>query len=248
MNWRSLAPAWARKAGRAAQYGLLAVLLRGRSRCCPVCERRAARFLPYGAVRRENAMCPHCGALERHRFVWLYLTRRSGLFVGGAKTLLHLAPEPCLERRLRRQLGEGYLSADLSNPRAMVNADIMALPFADGRFDVVYCSHVLEHVADDRLALREIRRVLGAGGWALILVPVYPGPTLEDPGVTDPRERFRRFGQEDHLRRYGEDFPERLRQAGFVVTAVRPGEICADEEIARMGLNAAAILFHCRRG
>jgi hypothetical protein len=248
MNWRSLAPAWARRAGRGVQYGLLSLLHRGRSRWCPVCERRAARFLPYGAVRRENAMCPRCGALERHRFVWLYLTRRSGLFAGGPKTLLHLAPEPCLERRLRRQLGEGYLSADLSNPRAMVKADIMALPFADGRFDVVYCSHVLEHVADDRLALREIRRVLGAGGWALILVPVHPGPTLEDAGVTDPRERLRRFGQEDHLRRYGEDFPGRLCQAGFAVTAVRPAEVCQPDEIALMGLNAGAVLFHCRRG
>ena len=193
-------------------------------------------------------MCPYCGSLERHRLVWLYLTRRSELFTCGPMKLLHLAPEPCLEHRLHQRLGEGYLSADLHDPRAMVKADIMALPFADASFDVVYCSHVLEHVADDRRALREIRRVLREGGWALILVPVHAGPTLEDPAVTDAAERERRFGQADHVRRYGEDFAVRLRQAGFAVTVVHPADISSEDEIARMGLNITNIVFHCRRG
>lgn len=41
---------------------------------CPVCGNRYRKFMPYGYVNsRENALCPHCLALERHRLMWLYL-------------------------------------------------------------------------------------------------------------------------------------------------------------------------------
>ncbi|HEV2764087.1 MAG TPA: methyltransferase domain-containing protein, partial [Pyrinomonadaceae bacterium] len=45
-----------------------------------------------------------------------------------------------------------------------VRGDAHALEFEDGRFDVVYCRYVLEHLADPARALREMRRVLKPGG------------------------------------------------------------------------------------
>lgn len=195
------------------------VRYRGGAVECPVCGARASAFVPHGP-ERPTAVCPRCGALERHRGLVLYLERRTDLFAGG-RSLLHIAPEPELQRRLRGRGGLEYVSADLASPYADVRADLVDLPFSADRFDCVLCSHVLEHVDDDRRALREIARVLRPGGWAAILVPVdlrRPG-THEDPEIVDPAARRRAFGQEDHLRAYGTDFEDRVREAGLAVHA-----------------------------
>ena len=110
----------------------------------------------------------------------------------------------------------------------------------DGQFDIVYCSHVLEHVSEDRKAIRELWRVLRNGGLAIVLVPVMGDRTLEDPLVTDPSERKKLFGQEDHVRRYGRDFVDRLREAGFTVAVTGVFDLASREEAVRMGLSEAS--------
>jgi SAM-dependent methyltransferase len=211
-----------------------------------VCGGAARRFRPYGIERRAEARCIHCGALERHRFAWLYLRRRTDLFDGRPKRMLHVAPERSFRPRLRALLGGGHVTADLEDPRASVRMDVTDIPFADGSFDVVYCSHVLEHVPDDRKAVREFRRVLRRGGWALIAVPITAGRTIEDPSVTSPAERLRRFGQEDHVRRYGPDYVERIRDAGFDVQVHTARDLFTGDEILTMGLGpASGQLCHC---
>jgi SAM-dependent methyltransferase len=47
------------------------------------------------------------------------------------------------------------------------------LPFESGSFDLVTCLDVLEHLADDRRALKELRRVTKPGGWLVVTVPAY---------------------------------------------------------------------------
>jgi len=220
----------------------------GKGRYCPVCKKSSCRFAPAGLDRRNDALCVHCGSLERHRLLWLYVTRRTTLFDGRAKNMLHVAPESCFEPILRQRLGDGYLTADLFDPDAMVQMDIMNLQYPDRAFDVIYCSHVLEHVQDDRKALREFYRVLRNDGWAILLVPIVTGVTIEDPAITDPAERLRVFGQEDHVRRYGKDYIDRLREAGFTVDVTTVEELVHADEAFRMGLSQeCGEIYYCTK-
>jgi SAM-dependent methyltransferase len=193
-------------------------------RRCTVCESSFARFAVSDAASGERRACPRCGSRQRHRLLAIYLGDRTDL-LERPQDVLHFAPEHGLRDRLRALHGARYVTADVEPGRADVAADIAELPFADDSFEAILCIHVLEHVADDRAAMRELRRVLRAGGWAVIQVPILRDATVEDPDEHDPAERLRRFGQDDHVRVYGEDFFDRLREAGLApdVVDMRPG-------------------------
>jgi hypothetical protein len=222
-------------------------LFRGHARFCPVCASELSRFLPFGRSGRADAYCPVCESLERHRLHWIYLRERTALLDGRVRRWLHVAPEEVLATRLRAQPGVRYLSADLADPRAMLRLDVERLPFADGAFDAILCSHVLEHVPDDRAAMRELRRVLRPGGLALLPVPpIRAERTSEDPREADPAERRRRFGHPDHVRRYGRDYPERLAEAGFRVEVTSAAELAGPEGVRRFGLTNGDEVFACR--
>lgn len=201
-------------------FGKLASFFyRGNRFECPVCGGRYRKFLPYGYVEpRDNALCPGCLSLERHRLLWLYLKKKTGFFSENLR-VLHIAPEQCFYRRFRKMKNLTYTTADLESPIADVKLDVQKMPFDSDLFDVVICNHVLEHVPDDRKALGEIFRVLKRQGFAIIQVPTAYSmqTTLEDPNVTDPEERLRRFRQKDHYRLYGKDYLDRVKEAGFVI-------------------------------
>jgi DNA-directed RNA polymerase subunit RPC12/RpoP len=185
---------------------------------CPICGGHFRKFLPTGTAQRPNAVCPRCGSHERHRLLWLYLKQKTDLPT-SRKRLLHFAPEVCLQRRFAAMRNVEYISADLSVPNAAVRMDITAIVFPDNTFDCILCSHVLEHIPDDRRAMAELYRVLKPGGWAILQVPMHEGKTYENPAIVTPDGRLRHFGQEDHVRKYGADYGDRLRDAGFTVTA-----------------------------
>lgn len=219
----------------------------GTARECPCCQATVRAFKPYGLVRREDARCPVCRSLERHRLIWLYLTRNTDLLDGRRKKLLHVAPEVQLTRLFKSHSQIDYLSADLCSPRAMVKMDIMDIQYPAETFDVAYCSHVLEHVPDDRKAMREFHRVLKPGGWAILLVPITAEKTYEDPSVTSPQERERLFGQHDHVRRYGLDYADRLREAGFEVTEDDYASHIDKDEAQRYGVRSDDVVYLCRK-
>lgn len=219
----------------------------GARRVCPICGFHARRFLPQGVKRRPEARCPSCNSFERHRLAWLFFRERTALLDGTEKRVLHVAPEACLERRLRRALGSGYVTADLLDPTADVRMDLMEIQYPEGSFDVIYCSHVLEHVPDDRQAMRELHRVMAPGGWGMINVPISAEATDEDPSVTDPAERLRRFGQEDHVRCYGPDYYHRLGEAGFEVTVVGAADVAPAADLERYGIPVTEELCICTR-
>ncbi len=231
---------------------------------CPMCGTVADVFLPYGVkAPRPDCRCPGCNSLERHRLVWLFFGLHTDLFddlrtgtgtdrgtTGPVRSLLHIAPEPPMEDRLTQLPHLRYLSADLEPGKAMVEMDITAIDRPDDTFDVIYASHVLEHIPDDVQAMRELRRVLKPDGWAVLEVPMHGPTTREDPTVTDPEERTRRFGQHDHVRMYGHDgeYERRLRAAGFDVTVVALTDELGPAAARRFRLRPGEDVYLCRKG
>lgn len=224
----------------------------GVRRYCACCQSYLRCFTPYphppraGRTTRADALCPVCGALERHRLAVKYLKTRTTLWDGRPKRLLHIAPERQLSALLARAPGVTYISVDLTSKRAMVHADITKLSFADHNFDVIYCSHVLEHVPDDAAAMRELRRVLRPSGWAILQVPVLRDVTFEDASITTPQARLAAFGQHDHVRIYGKDYVERLRAAGFEVIVDSFAAEVPEALRRRWAIVASESIYLCR--
>jgi SAM-dependent methyltransferase len=183
--------------------------------------------------------------------MWLYLTQKTNLFDGKQKKMLHVAPEPELSRLIQKADYINYLSADLFAPelmvKVMVKMDVTDIQYPDNTFDVIYCSHVLEHIPDDRKAMREFCRVLKAGGWAILQVPITANATFEDPTVISPKERERLFGQNDHVRRYGPDYKDRLMEAGFSVTVDGFARNLDNHAVRRFGLVRNEDVYFCRK-
>jgi SAM-dependent methyltransferase len=213
---------------------------------CPCCGGRFSRFMP-GLSHRATRVCPRCGAQERHRALWLWMRERTDLFVREI-SILHWAPEYALQRSLSQLPNAAYVSADLEGHEAMQHMDITDVPFKDDAFDLIVCVHVLEHVPDDRRAMREMVRVLRPGGMALLLVPiVLEQPTLEDPAIDTPEERKRHYWQADHVRLYGGDFRDRLAEEGFSVEVDEWIRTLDQPKLDRFGLFPLEDIYVCRK-
>jgi SAM-dependent methyltransferase len=169
--------------------------------------------------------------------MWLFLKEKTDFFSAPLK-VLHVAPEYCFLKRFEKLDNLDYITADLESPLAKVKMDVHDIPFEDNTFDAVFCNHTLEHVDDDIRALTELHRVLKQGGWGIIQSPIniQRKETYEDPSVTSEKEREIHFGQKDHVREYGLDYPLRLEKAGFKVNIDKSIEQMDPEEIQRYGL------------
>lgn len=215
---------------------------------CPVCNNEVGEFLPFGVRPRPNAQCPCCGALERHRLIWIYFRERTNLFSAKLK-MLHVAPEGQLSKLLSGHPNITYLTADIVPGQAMVQMDITDIQYADNSFDVIYASHVLEHIPDDLKAMQELRRVLKPDGWAVLQVPIIGESTIEDPNITSPDDREAIFGQHDHVRRYGRDgiYKQRLEKAGFIVFVDSYVRTLCEEKIKRYGLSSNEDIYFVKK-
>jgi SAM-dependent methyltransferase len=205
---------------------------------CPFCGWQGTHFLPNGVELRKNARCPNCDSLERHRLYYLYL--KTCIPVQRQIRVLHFAPEKILMTLFRSFPNVDYLSADIVPGKAMVVADITNTPFMDDAFDLIFCSHVLEHVPDDRKAMRELRRIMNPTGFGILQVPIKThrggipmSETYEDFSITDPGEREKAFGQHDHVRIYGTDFRDRLEAAKFNVKLIKFAEQLSEADRQR---------------
>jgi len=127
--------------------------------------------------------------------------------------------------------------------------DLTDIPYPDGFFDAVYCSHVLEHIPDDQRAMKELCRVLSVSGWAILQVPLDLNreKTFEDDSIQPPDERERAFGQFDHVRVYGKDYITRLEEAGFKVMV--EDFVCrfTENEVHRLGLDPTERIYFCTK-
>ncbi len=217
----------------------------GNERECPLCGTSYSKFGRGGVERRDDAQCVNCGALERHRFLWLYLQREMKINEQRNLNVLHFAPEKYLENKLR-MIFNHYITADIGGDDVDIKVDITNTPFEKETFDLILCSHVLEHVNNDRKALMELFTILKPDGRALIIIPVEREKTFEDPSVTDPDERQRIFGQKDHVRIYGKDFIERLKETGFRVNSFLPKDLFNDDDLIKYGIMIESdVLYLC---
>ena len=222
---------------------------------CPVCEIPILQWVPFGRgvgdgqirVEPELRLCPNCGSFERTRHFVLWLKKFKTL--EGTPRFLHFAPERVFTEKLREALGTNYVTNDLFMENVDRHEDITAMSFGDDSFDFIYCSNVLEHVEDDANAMKELYRVLAPGGTAIIQVPIEGETTYEDPAITDPVERTKHFGQEDHVRYYGRDIQERLSSAGFQVrefTMLDELKL-SEKDIVRMNLDKEELIYECTK-
>lgn len=209
---------------------------------CPICG-YCGFFQNFGRPPRIDARCPSCKSLERHRLFWLWYAKNNPIL---HPPILHFAPEKVLEAQFRKRhesQNGSYLTADLfSTSDLKINIEDMNLP--DGSFSTVICNHVLEHV-DDKKAFAELNRILSNDGILIVSVPIVEGwdKTYENSSVTTPVERDLHFGQMDHVRYYGNDFRDRLTEAGF-----RYSEITAEgSDVIKHALLRGEKFFVCRK-
>ena len=134
-------------------------------------------------ARRTGIALPHCGSLQRQRVLWLFIQRETDMLSRPIR-VLQIAPDFAFFRRLGQLPLVDYVTGELQrSPIISDQIDITAIPFGDASFDLILCSHVLEHVPDDRTAARELRRVLRPDGIALLQHP-----------LVDRRDRRGSFG------------------------------------------------------
>jgi SAM-dependent methyltransferase len=165
------------------------------------------------------------------------------LFAG--KEILHFAPEQGLKAYVKSRQPRKYVTCDFMDAGADLKINIESIDIADHFFDVIICSHVLEHV-NDNLAIPELWRITRPGGMVVVMVPLIEGwnKTFEDSTkVQSEADRILYFNQHDHVRMFGRDFRDRLSAPGFQLeefTAVEP-------YVARHGLLRGEKVFLARK-
>jgi SAM-dependent methyltransferase len=206
---------------------------------CPICNSVDIRF--WGGPHNRKVICPKCYSVERHRLLFLYLKNKTNFFSADLR-VLHFAAEHCF-KHFADAPNLQYITADMNLfawpvQKPMIMMDIMQIPFRDDSFDVILCSHVLEHVSSDTQALQELFRILKPAGWAIIIVPADPrlSSTLEDPSIVSQKERMAAYGDKNHVRLYGHNFKEKPSEIGFSVEVVDYIEELPVEAVARYNL------------
>ena len=228
---------------------LFAFLLKGNKYTDPIDNKSFRTFLPYGyGKQRENVLSPSTLSLERHRLLWLYLKNETHFFTSKIK-LLHFAPEQAFYNRFKKLKNIDYTTTDIESPLADVKADICDLPFKDNEFDFILCNHVLEHIKDDTKAMQELFRVLKPGGIGIFQIPqdLNRDVTFEDDTIVDSKERAKIFGQYDHVRVYGRDYFDMLRNVGFKVKEENYTLNLSEEEIKKYALAKGEIIPVCTK-
>jgi SAM-dependent methyltransferase len=237
---------------------------------CPVCGVGLRAFKPiwrsytrkveqYGYVHRhaeletfnrEAFSCPKCDASDRDRLFAIFLDNVLPSFAaGGTVRLIDFAPTEPLGRKLARNPSIAYRSADLYRNDVQDRIDLTDIRYPEASTDIFICSHIFEHIPDDRKAMRELYRILKPGGFGLVLVPLAVGvdETHEDPTIVSDELRWKYFGMGDHVRHYGRrDFVERLTAAGFLVDQLGVDHFGA-ETFRRAGIAANSVLYVVRR-
>jgi SAM-dependent methyltransferase len=234
--------------------------------CCSVCNKKIYKFRPLPDFYKDHTekygylysfddaetlnysaySCPHCYASDRDRLYALYVSKRLKEHVADNIAMLEIAPSRPLSEMLKKTRKITLRTADLMMEGVDDRVDITDMScYEEGTFDAFICSHVLEHVSDDLKALSELFRILKPNGWGILMVPIILSLDQidEDPLLEDIAERWRRFGQDDHVRMYSRNgFIERVIGAGFFVRQYGQ-EYFGAEVFKRYGISDKSILY-----
>lgn len=199
---------------------------------CPLCNSEDVAFSPYGfefeilsklevvgGGKREHVACSECCSTDRERLVYLYLKYYTKIFTDEI-VVLHVAPELRLRKKIEANLNIEYISADLSKTFVHQNFDLCDIPFESNYFEIIIANHILEHILNDELAMKELYRVLKPDAIAILQVPFSDilQTSYEDKTKISKEDREICFGQDDHVRIYSrKDYIARLKSVGFEV-------------------------------
>jgi predicted SAM-dependent methyltransferase len=233
--------------------------------CC-ICNTKVGRFLPYrrGSRSRPFMMslldvigsdvdkfsCPKCGSHDRERHLKLYMKKNQLLDKFAAAKVLHFAPERHLQTLIQLEGPAEYVKADLFPASSdVMKVNMQDMPFQNEYFDFVIANHVLEHVHDYSKALSEIHRVLGPGGYAILQTPYSAKlhDTFSDPGVDNDELRLQLYGQEDHVRLYGNNIFDLFSSFGFENEVVTHQDALAEYKSDKYGVNNKEPFFLFKR-
>jgi len=169
---------------------------------------------------RAKVQCYSCNSVERHRLIMLFFKNYKYNF----NNTLHIAPENALIDLLKAN-SKNYICGDINplvykkkNIKNVIKLDVTKLKYSN-KFDLVFASHILEHIIDDKLAMSEIYKSLTIGGRFITMIPqkFELKSTYEDSTIISESDRLKHFGQKNHVRWYGLDFSQRLKEAGFYI-------------------------------
>lgn len=207
---------------------------------CPCCGWSGRRFYDYIEVGYAvtNAACPQCDSHPKHRQYFLWLTREYNLSEKTGVGVI-FAPERAFNSVWQKTRGLRVFRVDYENARDVdAQVDLQQLALATERVDFVWCHQVLEHVEDDRAAMRELNRILRPGtGELVVSVPMTDAPDTVEYGFADPKES-------GHWRIYGEDFATKLEASGFEVRKV--DFVVPAQEAAKFGTSEEPF-YLCRK-
>jgi SAM-dependent methyltransferase len=274
MNWRfkdSVAYVAMKETRKAITRRIKLPQYLGNDFVCSICNTQLRAFKPifksfkrktdeYGYIHALAAIetfnyeaysCPACDGSDRERLYALYFDALFRTLDRGRRhRLVEFAPSSALRKRLRSHPSVEYRSADLYRSTVDDRLDITDMrPYEDNSIDIFLCSHILEHVPEDRLAIAEMFRALRPGGVAVVMVPIIHGmdETLEDPGINTPSLRWKYYGLDDHVRQYGKaDFIERLAAVGFAVDQLDVSYF-GEDAFRRAAIAADSVLYVARK-
>lgn len=229
---------------------------------CPYCGFNSNDFLQIGLPHQANVKyqiigagirnggCVNCDSVDRDRLLYAYFKHEIDVLKDMPNfSILHLAPEWRLSDEFLKYKYKQYICTDkfmpgYAYPKHTIDMDILDVKFPNDTFDLVICNHVLEHITEDILAMKELYRVLKPNGKAVLQVPISAvlEDSYENPLVKTDKEREELYGQFDHVRVYGQDYVKRLESVGFIVNRLN-----ISEKYKNFGVISNEDLFICTK-
>ena len=198
---------------------------------CPYCGRKS---ISPANIRQGVTMCAICVSFERQRFLYYVYEK---MFFNTEKNikLLHFAPEKSVYDKISKNKNIEYVCCDLEPEnypyvKQIQKQDGMHLSFADKTFDFIIHNHIMEHVPDDIEFLKECARVLKDDGKMIVSVPYFPDSLCDDTKTTE-EDRIKYYGQADHVRGYGKDILEHLKDSAYKIEVINQRDYLSDDEL-----------------